>query len=409
MTWKLSGLVMVGMLLGGCPEPGKAPAPGVSQQGLEGSGQQGAGGNQPLGAPPPGQGQPTVLQPAVLPDSGPMQPGMMPPPPGQGQGLMPPPGGSGLTLGVPPGGEGAPPTADLPPGMADADPSRPSAVGPDAKISSPYSPYPMSFPKMLAGILYWEYEKPSMQVSNEQAQQLIEPVAILSKSWQGVLYAEDAVKYALSCAQLKFTGSNKQRFERGDSPTRRSYRPLADRYLIYEVGAALALLRERVKESDSVRFEPCPKEKLVEKGASIDLGGSFTDVASAILAMETEPELRIGSRQAVPLLKIFEDAATAERTTVIHEERIRNILTKKQILAIGEDIIAVTQMKQRWAGGMSGTQSDPLTTRVLEILRARAEGRPVPEKPLPAIHGDPSGSHILSDPPVPGPAPKSVR
>lgn len=281
----------------------------------------------------------------------------------------------------------------------------PSAVGPNATLASPYSPYPMSFPKMLAGILYWEYVKPDMQVTREQAQQLIEPVSILSKSWQGVLYAEDAVKYALTCEQLKFTGTNKQRFERGDSPTRNRMRPVADRYVIYEVGAALGLLRERVKSTETRPFTPCPKEKLVEKGASIDMGGSFTDVAAAILAMEDQPTLRIGAQQAIPLLKIFEDAATAERITVVNEERIRNVLTKTQIQAIGQDIIPITQMKQRWAGGMSGQKSDPLTARTLEILTARAEGKPVPPKPLPEIHGDPGGPHILSDPPAPPPGP----
>jgi len=274
----------------------------------------------------------------------------------------------------------------------------------------PNSPYPISFPKIYATILYLEDQDAPQKVTAEQARALLAPVRALNDAWEVVLDAEHGVKGGLSCEQLSYTQQSKVLCEQVSGTFLSAYKSTSEPNsgVSAEVQASVVILRERAEEPVREQVTLCPQESHdpLSQRSTMLTSASLFDVACAVVMMESSPQLRVRASQAPALLVWFE--TVVEPLAIVSDavDEIRDLVTDDQIDVLVRDFESINHVKHKWGGAPilpDGTRErDRLGARVVQILEARIDGRPVPPAPD-NPYRDKAGEYV---PPEKGPDPE---
>jgi len=249
----------------------------------------------------------------------------------------------------------------------------------------PNSPYPLSFPKMFAAIVYFEESVPELRVTQAQAQDLLLPVSSLADAWEQVRAPQGRLNQFLSCEQIAFIVARKGECRTSYEPQARASSP----NISWEIVEAVELLRARKDPHSNAAFVPCPQDRLhvVKYGETPLIGASLFDTACGVLEMESDGDLRVRPEQAVGLFELLDSVVNPLVMVNASESLLRDRLTDAQVERLVQDFDRIAELKRARGGearlGDDEHTSDLLSVRVMQILQARAEGRPVPPDELP--------------------------
>ena len=237
----------------------------------------------------------------------------------------------------------------------------------------PYLPYPLSFPKVLAGLLYFEESRPAMAPTRAQCAEFLPALDSLASTWPEVLKLTKRLHRILTPMQERYIVENKSELEKTSAHLKAS-----------------AILKERLgarpsgSVMDSEHFaamaEFC-RQRAVEKKEDLSKGGAtgralitHCDIATGLLLMEAMPALQMSSSQAREMAPLFDRLARLSGAVDGAFQKIRSVLTKEQIEAVKEDIEKITKVKfSVFDRGADVEDEDPLIGHVIQMCRSKAK------------------------------------
>jgi len=74
----------------------------------------------------------------------------------------------------------------------------------DEKGGGPYSPYPVSFPKVLGGLLYFEKNQPKLATTPEQCEKLIPILDGMGRAWKQAIDMNKGIRMLLTPQQADY-------------------------------------------------------------------------------------------------------------------------------------------------------------------------------------------------------------
>jgi len=257
----------------------------------------------------------------------------------------------------------APPPPVGPPGQPVAPPGPPEE-------GSPYLPKPLSFPKVLGGLLYYEKNLPDLALQPAQCRRLIPVLEGMGETWHASNQIEKELQKLLTVNQEKFIIANKRDIEKMSNINRtmavfnKRYPGRAQMMNGKFFSFAMQLCLIRMEENVKKRREPLSNgEALI----------TIFDIGTGVVWMDEDPELTISSEQAQQMLPIFVKLTASNEIVNTYFELLKAALTQPQLDAVGPNIKDITELKFKvFRENPGGPFNDPLINTVLELCRERA-------------------------------------
>jgi len=238
--------------------------------------------------------------------------------------------------------------------------SRTDAEGPVESKENPYSPWPLSFPKMLGGVILMEKLGPPLALTDAQARSLVEILHLLGRSWKAVHDAERGIKGVLSDPQQQYILRNKHEFEKFEYV--RSHMP---EFLKGDsIGAAMWLMEKRSKENTNDRSYARPQKTYLL---------TVFDMSTGIYMMDSADGLALTPVQAREILPFYHGLNEPLKSVGDCTDRMRNLLTADQIRYTQSHMLQVTHAKRVpfVAQHEKGPYDDALIWFVIRMMEKR--------------------------------------
>lgn len=243
--------------------------------------------------------------------------------------------------------------------------------GPPSELEDwgPYSIYPISFPKVLGALLYFEEHRPALAPTKSQCVEMIPLLEEMGTAWAASIQLNEEMKRVLTPAQVRFVLDNKSELERPVNMGK-----------IHEHLARL--LGETVNPGRPASFQEfCqrrgdsgPRDPDYPRSSGAELI-TATDISSGVVLMEVEggPELRLtpyqGAEMATLFERYFQHHMLVQR---LFCGELLGILSLDQSEGLKEDIEKILSYKELIFETNEGTvRRDPLFDRVLEVCRRK--------------------------------------
>lgn len=249
-------------------------------------------------------------------------------------GAMSDPGEHAAPLSVPPG---AP--------MLTRGPSAPAPLGqPLAPEGSPNSLYPLSFPKILAGFLYFAQHEPGLSPTRAQCTRILPLIEGLGRVWNEVNRTGHTLFPWLTPAQQQFIAEKKHRLETSSGHAR-EHELLKQRYgtTLFPQGlgvyAPITLLCTlRASEAEEAPFTP-------SQATQPEVEVTPSDIAAGLIYLEEDAAHHLTPAQARGLRPLFEQLIALNALVEFYFSGISQATTAAQVAGIGRHIEAITEYK----------------------------------------------------------------
>ncbi len=247
------------------------------------------------------------------------------------------------------------------PGAAPTAADDPTRYDPAAHVGSPYAPWPLSFPKMLGGIVCLEAQGGDLALTREQAYRMAPVLHGLGAAWMQVHVAEEALVPMLDDAQQAYVRAHKAEFETsrfGNKIPQSAAHPGENR----TVRVALDVLEEAARSG--VDRPAAPPTALQ--------GMTVFDLCTGVYMLRDDAERCVGRAQARRMLPVLRGVVEPLSTVQARQRDMAGILTRTQIRYIQSHMVEVTAAKRSaFGGGEVGPYRDPLIWHVIRMLEGK--------------------------------------
>ena len=232
----------------------------------------------------------------------------------------------------------------------------------------PYSFYPISFPKVLGALLYFEEHRPALGATKSQCVAMIPVLEEMSTSWAEAIRLNEEMKRVLTPAQVRFVMDNKSELERPVN--------------MIQIQEKLAgLLGEKdhrapiaVQDFCRKRAEEGPHDPDYPRSAGTEIITAF-DISSGVILMEVEgdPELHLTPYQGGKLAPLFERYFNHNHVVQgLFCDPLLGLFSVEQGEGLKENIKEVISYKKLIFETDDGTvYRDPLFDRVIRLCRSK--------------------------------------
>ncbi len=265
------------------------------------------------------------------------------------------PGEAGQPMGPPPMvGPGAPPSQAGP--------------TPQGVQGGPYDPWPLSFPKVLGGLLYFEEHQPQLVVSAEQCHRILPHVHGMGQAWQQLMAMHPQMVQLLTPAQERWIFEHKSELETAaaqQEARQRLARALGEPPQRGEDLSVTDLCELRAAGDAEADYERATGERAIV----------YQDIATGIVFMDEDPELRITPYQAAALGPLLGDQERYNQVVGFYFQWMLEALRDEQVQGVQDHIRAIIPYKSALYEP-SDTPAvperyDPLFDRVLALCEGR--------------------------------------
>ncbi|MCZ7581836.1 MAG: hypothetical protein M5R36_00085 [Deltaproteobacteria bacterium] len=225
---------------------------------------------------------------------------------------------------------------------------------------SPYTAYPLSFPKVLAGLLYFDKKIPSLAATADQCEKMIPILKGMGAAWGSTHDMTEKLHKVLTKKQEAFVAKNKKEIEKMSSFAKAT--EVMRKHYPNEPGmgglaGAAHLCTLRIRENTAPRGED---------PATGDMILTQFDIGTGIILMEDHPDLKISTDQARRMLPMFQELDEHTKTVDLFFQQLTGLLTDEQIAAVGPNIKEITELKFATFKNPGGSFHDPLINTVLQ-------------------------------------------
>jgi hypothetical protein len=250
-------------------------------------------------------------------------------------------------------------------------PSAGMGGGPERPVEqatgSPYDPWPLSFPKVLGGLLYFEEQQPELVVSTDQCHRILPQIHGMGMAWQQVMSLQPRMVALLTPEQERWIFEHK-----GELETAASQREARQRIALAlgqpsEQAPGLSvvdLCAHRAQGDASDDYERATGELAIVQ----------QDIATGLVFMDDDPALRITPYQAARLGPLFEDHGRYNQVVGFYFQWMLDALDEAQVLGVQEHIRAIVPYKSAIydaAAPAAPERYDPLFDRVIALCEAK--------------------------------------
>jgi len=243
--------------------------------------------------------------------------------------------------------------------------------GPHSEMEDwgPYSFYPVSFPKILGGFLYFEEKRPALAVTRSQCAALIPVLEEMGADWAKAIELNEEMKLLLTPEQVQFVLEHKSELERPVNMV--GIQEHLRRILGTGDGPARGDFFQEFCRRRAASGPHDPDYPRSDGDALI----TATDISSGLVLLEVEgdPESRLTPYQAAELNALF-------RRYFQYNQRVQSgfcdgvmtLVTDDQFEGVKQDIKEIISYKKVIFETDTGTfQQDPLFDRVIEMCRQK--------------------------------------
>jgi hypothetical protein len=247
--------------------------------------------------------------------------------------------------------------------------SRPEMVDPPHE-GSPYDPYPISFPKVLAGYLYFEKHMPDIGISRAQCSDCLPIVEKMDRVWAEIGALERKLHLNLTADQEKYISSRKHELEKTEMQNlvrEKLSSVTGPGYQLDEFSgmATLARIRAKLKKEGDPIPAPARGKVLITAG----------DITAGLVLLEDDPVLRMNWRQAVKLSPIFEKLSVYMTVMNNYLAYLVKQISEEQLQAIVEHIEPITKEKFALFDERESIEQDPLFQAFFSLCRGKMNER----------------------------------
>jgi len=224
----------------------------------------------------------------------------------------------------------------------------------------------LSFPKVLGGLLYFEDHHPELTANDRQCAALLPALDEMGQVWKRVMQSKDDMRAVLTPAQERYIFDNKRSIE-----TAKSQREAQEK-LARKLGSALepgalptvgALCAQRADEGQQVSDYP---------RAGGELLITPQDIATGIVFMDDDPQLRMTPYQASALGPLFDALDAANGQMGLHFDVVLKTITSQQVKGVENNIREIVPYKSKfYEGQQHDTIYDPLIDRVIALCQSK--------------------------------------
>jgi len=230
---------------------------------------------------------------------------------------------------------------------------------PGAEVG-PSGSWPLTHPKMCAGILLADRAGGETALTEAQARGLVPVLHGLGAAWQKVVGTEDAIRAVLTKQQRDHIYDFKELFE--DPRFIEEYFPGGT-----HLQTCYTLLRERAAEpspqGDESRRDPQPVDD--------DFIITYSDMLTGVYMLERTPDMAISPEQARQMLELYEaiDIATVKQA----ERDLADLLVEPQVKYIQDHMPEINVLKKQAFDGEheKGLYGDPLIWMTIEEVQKK--------------------------------------
>jgi len=236
----------------------------------------------------------------------------------------------------------------------------------DAEQGSPYSPWPLSFPKILGGLLYFEDHRPELSVSAEQCREILPQVEGMGLAWSQVMGLHELLRHLLTPAQEAYVWEHKRHLETAAGQ--------AEAQALLDVAFA-----ERSADAPSPTVEALCRLRSEEGPLDSDYARAAgervitpQDISTGIVFMEQDPALRITPFQAAQILPLLEKFETYNQVVGLYFLAMLEQVNHDQIAGVQSDIAQIVPYKSKLYDDQGqSVRLDPLFDRVIALCETK--------------------------------------
>ena len=226
----------------------------------------------------------------------------------------------------------------------------------------------------MAGLVYFEAERPELVASPEQCEALLPLLEPMGTAWKRVLSSNDAMHATLSADQEAYLLEHKSHIEtsKGQREAQTMLTGfLGDRLADDAIPTTEDLLRVREAEAPAQGPAAAPAQR-----ASIL---TAQDISTGIVYLEQQPELAVTPAQAAAFIPLLDRFEADNQVVGGYFFQMLELITHDQIMAVQQDIAIIVPFKTRlYEDDDTPVRLDPLFDRVIATCSERL-GQPIPQ------------------------------
>lgn len=228
------------------------------------------------------------------------------------------------------------------------------AIPPD-QVGGPYMPWPVSFPKMLPGMVLLDRDAPQLAVKPRQARAMLPHVRAMGDAWKRVRDVEIKMRMLLEFRQDLYMSRHKHEREvstavdamRQDFPSA----PAGENLNVY---VALTMCRRKAgtpvpaalaKKAQAWLRAPLQPQQYVQRPGTEWLTVFDQGIGIYHLERETDPDYPLTREQAAMLVPLLEAARAPIRAVAQHERAVADAFTSDQIAYIQQHMAELYKVR----------------------------------------------------------------
>lgn len=231
----------------------------------------------------------------------------------------------------------------------------------------PYSAYPVSFPKVLGGFLFFEEHRPNLVVTKEQCEQMLPILDDMGKAWKEAMDVNEELKKLLTPEQEQYVVKHKSELEKVSTQMKvwDHLGRILGRRVDPGTGHAFAEFCRRRAASGphNADYKRAKCEEII----------TVSDISSAFVFMEEDdPKIKLTPYQGAMMEPLFNRFDRYNGMVQGYFDRILRLTRSDQIEGVKRDIKEIIPYKRVIFETDTGTtQRGPLFDRVIKMCRQK--------------------------------------
>lgn len=232
----------------------------------------------------------------------------------------------------------------------------------------PYSPYPVSFPKVLGGLLFFEEKLPKLAATAEQCEELIPVWDGMGRAWKQADDINKNLRKLLTPQQENYILEHKSDFEQ-TSFHRKAWELLNQKITTNKnPGEFVSISEYCLQRAAEAKGNPD-----YERATGKDIITN-SDISIAIVFMDDDPNLRISPYQGGEFGPLFRKINSFNGVTESYFTIVKQIVTSEQIEAVKEHIKEIIPYKKSvFENVKEGSKRDPLFDAVIKMCEKKVK------------------------------------